>query len=194
MGALATDTVEDAVLTLTNEYKFYEWVCERWAPQLRDANGDFNRPFRALERERSQYIIWGPAARRRYGGPTVATTLLAAHLIYHYQEELDLPNPPPYWVQLYKEHTQREGEVSEPTKEPTQEEPTMNKLFEVKHYISGHESGTIDNDAIYAAIAEYEARIAKLEAVKTKPKRLKDDIAAMQGEIEELVKFLDGKE
>jgi hypothetical protein len=52
---------------------------------------------------------------------------------------------------------------------------------------------TLDNSAIYQAIAAEEARIAKLKEISNQPKSLKAEIETAEAQLKALVTHLDAK-
>ena len=63
-----------------------------------------------------------------------------------------------------------------------------------KHYINGTDISTMSNAQLYRLIADQEASIAGLEAIKKKPQSLKKEIATRQASIDTLVAFLDERD
>lgn len=87
------------------------------------------------------------------------------------------------------------------TPQPTKEEPTMsatnaNAIIEVttKTLVNGQDVATMSDSSIYELIAAQEAKIAELDAIKTKPKKLVAEIEKRQAGIVALVTYLDSKE
>lgn len=87
------------------------------------------------------------------------------------------------------------------TPRPIKEEPTMsatnaNAIIEVttKTLVNGQDVATMSDSSIYELIAAQEAKIAELDAIKTKPKKLVAEIEKRQAGIVALVAYLDSKE
>lgn len=89
-----------------------------------------------------------------------------------------------------------------PTPTPTISTPTLKEhpamttiiTLTTKHYINGTEVSTLSNAQIFKLIADQEASIAELEAIKKKPQSLKKEIATRQASIDTLVAFLDERD
>lgn len=102
--------------------------------------------------------------------------------------------------------TNKLAESVEPTPMPPQpakastpapkEHPAMTTIITLttKHYINGTDISTMSKAQIYKLIADQEASIAELEAIKKKPQSLKKEIATRQASIDKLVAFLDEHE
>lgn len=198
-GLEVVHSMEEAVLVLTNEHEFYKWVESQWVETIREDSRSmtWNRTLSRLCGVRRRFIKYPSSLCDLFKSGTDMDRCLAVYLIRHYTEEFHLPSPPSGWLFYVRRYEEALALTPEPspisTTELTEEEPTMKKLFEVKTYISGVESGSISDSDIYSAISGYEEKIQQLSAIKNKPKRLKDEIAAMQAEIDALVAYLDGK-
>lgn len=87
--------------------------------------------------------------------------------------------------------------VSQPTP-LTFQEILMNKTdiikIETKTYVNGTDVATLSDSEIYSLIAAQEAQVEELEKIKTKPKKLVNEIEKRKAGIQALVDYLDSKE
>lgn len=70
--------------------------------------------------------------------------------------------------------------------------PNIIKI-ETKTFVNGTDVSEMSDAAVYSLIADQEAVIAELEKIKTKPKKLTEEIAKRQAGIDALVGYLDSK-
>lgn len=84
------------------------------------------------------------------------------------------------------------------TPTPEQEQPTMidsNAIVTIttKTLVNGHDVADLTNTQIYEIIAAQEAAIERLQGLKSKPKKLVEELAARQAGIEALVAAVDSR-
>lgn len=77
-----------------------------------------------------------------------------------------------------------------------EQEPTMSKPIEIttKTLVNGADIANFTDSQVYELIAAEEAKIAELDKIKTKPKKLVAEIEKRQAGIAALVAYLDSKE
>lgn len=112
----------------------------------------------------------------------------------------DVPQPLPEVVALEREiddHIAAAAEhlsnVSNSLKEIIMSKTTEIIKIETKTFVNGVDISTMEDSAIYQLIATQEAEIEKLDKIKNKPKKLKDEITKRQDGITALVAYLDSK-
>lgn len=79
--------------------------------------------------------------------------------------------------------------------QPRAEENTMSTtpVIETKVLIKGREATDVTDREIFAEIARLEGEMAKLQAIKNKPKKLEEALSAMQADIDKLIAFVDAR-
>lgn len=89
----------------------------------------------------------------------------------------------PYWAEQVKPN------------EPKQEN-TMNpeNIIKTKVYVSGNDASDLTDDQLFAQVATVEKEIERLDAIKTKPKKLEVRIAEMKSQLDELIKYIDSRD
>jgi len=70
---------------------------------------------------------------------------------------------------------------------------TMKPTFETKHYINGTEAKSLDENALIQVIADGEAQIERLKAVKTKSTAITKKIAQIEETLKSVVAELDSR-
>jgi len=75
------------------------------------------------------------------------------------------------------------------TQEPAMTAPTI----ETKTFIQGEDAANLSDAQIFAKISSLEGQITKLDAIKTKPKKLVKVIEDLQADIAKLVEFVDAR-
>lgn len=83
----------------------------------------------------------------------------------------------------------------QPVSEPQPKEPTMKHIeITTKTLVNGQDIANMEDAAIYDLIAQQEAHVESLNAIKNKPVRLQREIEKCEAGIQALVKFLDDKD
>ena len=88
------------------------------------------------------------------------------------------------------------GAESQPQPQPTNstQEPAMTApTIETKTFIQGEDAANLTDAQIFAKISSLEGQITKLDAIKTKPKKLVKVIEDLQADIAKLVEFVDAR-
>jgi hypothetical protein len=111
---------------------------------------------------------------------------------YHFDDWCDKDNPPPTSKEAYQNNAAAYADEIK-TKE---KQPMSKKTIKIenKTYVNGVGVAGMTDDELFNQIAETEKEIARLEAIKTQPKKLKTRIADLQAGIEGLVKIVDGRD
>lgn len=84
-------------------------------------------------------------------------------------------------------------EAKQPINQPTEEITMTTPNIEVKTFIAGADAAAMTDGQIFQKIAQLENEIAKLSAIKTKPKKLVSTIEKLQEDINLLVQYVDDR-
>jgi len=199
---LTLTQLEEIALVLENERDFYNWyqkrlhfeakeVREGMRTELRNRADQFSPEIKhLLTRGASLWVHDREILRRhfdkRYGASTRPTDPGDASRS-HTAAKLPV---------LYQDSDPKSKKLAPPF-EP-KEEPIMNttNAIEVttKTLVNGQDVAGMSDSSIYELIAAQEAKIAELDAIKTKPKKLVAEIEKRQAGIAALVAYLDSKE
>lgn len=199
-GSLTPVQLHDLAVTLENEQAFYN--------DYRAENPDCARARRNCIQYHAKKLVMKPGNSHD-----------REHLRRYFDEQYDMPEATvdtfpdlpllAFWLDRVKYPVpdkappQEFGEViidsavSQPTT-PTYQEILMNKTdiikIETKTYVNGTDVATLSDSEIYSLIAAQEAQVEELEKIKTKPKKLVNEIEKRKAGIQALVDYLDSKE
>lgn len=102
------------------------------------------------------------------------------------------------WYRVYRSMTVRDerewntGNLVEQLSEHKRTDE-MTMKFEKKFFLSGQDLSEVDDSWIFDKIAKMEKEIEKLQAIQTKPEKLRAQIAEYQDTIKSLAKYVDNR-
>jgi hypothetical protein len=188
MSLAEENVLEDVKLTLENDNRCYQW-CTKF---IRNAT---------MDRFIHMVHYYYPTSKKLSPGQKV---YLRTYFIWRwiklqegpepeYCPSMGTPSPTPKlsYSDVDKLSSWAANAFTSP---PPQEFKPMSKLvFKQQFLLNGVDVSTLDNSAIYQAIAAEEARIAKLKEISNQPKSLKAEIETAEAQLKALVTHLDAK-
>jgi hypothetical protein len=179
--------LEDAKLSLENEGRFHTW-CQKYI-----RNQGFDKFITTIE-----YLY--PPTRKLTPGQKVH---LRTYFIWKWVHNETGPEPQytpqqtsaPAPKLSYSEIDSLSSWAANTFTSPSPQEfkPMSKLVFKQQFLLNGVDVSTLDNSAIYQAIAAEEARIAKLKEISNQPKSLKAEIETAEAQLKALVTHLDAK-
>jgi len=205
-----TPVQEEMVLVLTNERKFHDRAIELLKKYKR---GDWG--WNTLVPKLSSYcsycsdknlirefIVERDMDNGKYYYHYIDSFVQA--LFEHYSEEvygiqITTPQPPQYSIdEAVSDFVCNTRELAEAADNVLSTQKTKEKQpmktpakVEEKTFVNGTDAATMSDDDLFGLIADHEKEIAKLEAIKNQPKKLKERIAKINESIATLVKVVD---